>query len=235
MGLLRSIVNVTMPRGPIHCAMISRTTAWKWSRKTASPFGELACALFFERSLVEPVPPAANRLGASIRLATEDDLDLICPLYAGDSWLWLGNGPSDQAARGLYLDRLRRGERCFLAFVDGALAHANWTCFSWGDALPGHPIRLQPGEIYTTDAFTPPAFRGKGVHALVLGTMLNQARAVGARHAYTLGQLDRPDAHKGLRALGWRECGRVVYFLPRGVARTPFFVRRGKTGPLFRG
>ncbi len=93
---------------------------------------------------------------------------------------------------------------------------------------------MRPGEVYTTDAFTPPAFRGKGVHGLVLGTMLDQARRLGARHAYTLGQLDRPDAHKGLRALGWEECGRVYFFLPRGAARTPLMLRRGMTQPLFR-
>jgi GNAT superfamily N-acetyltransferase len=210
------------------------TRVWQWSRKIAAPFGELDCALFFERSLAKPVLLPANSLGASIRSAEETDLDIICHLYAGDAWLWLGDGPRDETARGLYLDRLRRGERCFLAFVDGVLAHVNWTCFTWGDALPGRPIRLRPGEIYTTDAFTPPAFRGKGMHALVLGTMLAEARRLGAQHAYTLGQLDRPDAHKGLRALGWQECGRVLYFLPRGAARTPFLCRCGMTEPLFR-
>lgn len=211
-----------------------RKRAWQWSKRVTASFGELTCALFYERSLAEPVRPPANPLGASIRLAEESDLDTICQLYADDPWLWLGDGPRDQAARGLYLDRLRRGERCFLAFVDGVLAHANWTCFTWGDALPGHQIRLRPGEVYTTDAFTPPAFRGKGVHGLVLGTMLDQARRLGARHAYTLGQLDRPDAHKGLRALGWEECGRVYFFLPRGAARTSLMLRRGMTQPLFR-
>ena len=68
----------------------------------------------------------------------------------------------------------------------------------------------------------------------MLGTLLDQARRQGARHAYTLGQLDRPDAHKGLRALGWQECGRVYFFLPRGAVRTPFLLRRGMTQPLFR-
>ena len=211
-----------------------RKQAWQLSKRATAPFGELTCALFYEHSLTERVRPPPNQLGASIRLAEEADLDTICRLYADDPWLWLGDGPRDRTARDLYLDRLRRGERCFLAFVDGVLAHANWTCFTWGDALPGHPIRLRSGEIYTTDAFTPQAFRGKGVHGLVLGTMLDQAQRQGARHAYTLGQLDRPDAHKGLHALGWRECGRVYFFLPRGAARTPFLFSCGKTEPLFR-
>jgi hypothetical protein len=117
-----------------------RKRAWQWSKRVTASFGELTCALFYERSLAETVRPPSNPLGASIRLAEESDLDTICQLYADDPWLWLGDGPRDQAARGLYLDRLRRGERCFLAFVDGVLAHANWTCFTLG-ATPCRDIR----------------------------------------------------------------------------------------------
>jgi GNAT superfamily N-acetyltransferase len=214
--------------------MIGHHKVWRRCQVAASYFGELTCAIFFERSLAAAAPPTANRLGASIRLASEDEMDEVCRLYASDSWLWLGKNPDDRAARAYYIDRLRRGELCYVATVDGKLAHVNWTCFSWAEALPGHPIRLRPGEVYTTDAFTPAPFRGKGMHALVLGTMLNEARRRGATHAYTLGQLDRPEAIKGLLSLGWIECGRVVYFLPRGLTRAAFLVRRGNTAPLFR-
>lgn len=200
---------------------------WQWSRASLTPSGELGCALLFELSLAEAPPFAADRLGVTIRLATEEDLDVICPLYAGDSWLWLGD-------RDRYRDRLRRGERCYLGFVGDSLAHVNWTCFQWGEALPGHPIRLRPGEVYTTDAITPPAFRGKGVHALMLGRMLSDARNAGARHAYTLGQLDRREAHRGLLSLGWRECGRVIYFERRGRNHATILWRSGTTAPLFR-
>lgn len=207
---------------------------WQFARSAAAPFGDLCCVLFFERSLTEPVATAPNRLDATIRLATEDDLGAICRLYADDPWLWLGSDPGDKTAEQLYRDRLLRGERCYLAFVGNDLAHVNWTCYRWGDALPGRPLRLGPGEVYTTDAFTPATFRGRGVHALVLGTMLQDARAQGARHAYTLGQRDRPDAHKGLRALGWQETGRVVYFQPRASANAIYLHRSGNTAPLFR-
>jgi len=199
---------------------------WQWARRSAEPLGDLCCALLFERSLLEPMPSMPNILDLSIRLATEDDLDGICRLYAGDDWLWLGS-------LDFYRDRLRRGERCYLAFAGRELAHVNWTCLHWGDALPGRPLLLRQGEVYTTDAFTPAAFRGKGVHALVLGHMLSDARSYGARQAYTLGQLDRPEAHKGLLALGWREIGRVVYFQRRGRSGAVFLWRRGTTAPLF--
>jgi hypothetical protein len=226
----------TLPHSPGHNlnAVADGKRLWKLGRDAMSPFGELCCAIFFERSLEQPVSRAANPLQASIRLADELDLDEICGLYAGDPWLWLGRGPDDPTARSLYVDRLARGESCYLAIVDGRIAHVNWTCFTWGDALPGHPIRLRPGEIYTTDALTPGPFRGKGLHALVLGTMLSDARAKGFRQAFTLGQLDRPDALKGLRTVGWRECGRVVYFLAHGATKTALMLRGGHVAPLFR-
>ena len=207
---------------------------WQFARRAIAPLGDLCCVLFFERSLVEPVTVVPNRLDATIRLAKEEDLGAICRLYADDPWLWLGSHPGDTAAEQLYRDRLLRGERCYLAFVGDHLAHVNWTCYRWGDALPGRPLRLGSGEVYTTDAFTPAAFRGQGIHALVLGTMLRDARAQGARHAFTMGQLDRPDALKGLRALGWRETGRVVYFQPRASAKALCLHRTGNTAPLFR-
>lgn|SRR5690348_4395763 len=214
--------------------MTARLSLWRLAQVATSPFGELSCGLLFERSLANPIPSADNRLQASIKLADESDLDAVCDLYAGDPWLWLGSNPQDRSARARYVDRLRRGELCYIASVEGRIAHVNWTCFSWGDALPERPIMLRPGEIYTTDAFTPEPFRGKGLHALVLGTMLRDARERGFRHAYTLGQLDRPDALKGLNALGWENCGQVIYFLPRGRAKSLFLSRRGTTEPLFR-
>jgi GNAT superfamily N-acetyltransferase len=215
--------------------MALRNSLWNALRSCASPFGELVCATFFERTLVDAIPAAENRLGATLRLADEDDIDAICRLYVRDAWLWLGDGADDGSARRHYLDRLQRGELCYIAEVEDRIAHVNWTCQRWGDALPGQPIRLRAGEVYTTDAFTPEPFRGKGIHALVLGTMLNDARKRGARQAFTMGRVDRPAALKGLIALGWRECGRIVYFIPRGGARALFTLRTGYTEPLFRG
>lgn len=166
-------------------------------------------------------------------------MDEICRLYAADPWLYLGEpageaGTGAAAARDLYCDRLRRGELCFLATVDGRIAHVNWLCARWGDALPGHPIRLEPGEVYTTDALTTDGFRGQGLHAFVLRAMLDHARRRGDRHAYTLARLDRSNAHKGLFQLGWRECGRIVYLLPHGSTRPWFLSRTGNLEPLFR-
>jgi GNAT superfamily N-acetyltransferase len=115
-----------------------------------------------------------------------------------------------------------------------AIAHVNWSCFSWAEALPEHPMRLRNGEVFTTDAITLPAFRGKGLHAFVLREMLAHAREHGIRHAYTLARVDRTDTFPALFHLGWRECGRVIHFLPRGRTKAWFLWRQGNLEPLFR-
>ena len=191
-----------------------------------------------ERPLLDD-PPALNAdVEVTVRLAVAADLDELTRLYASDPWLYILDGPpmpgGHEKARALYLDRLRRGELCFLAMSGNAIAHVNWSCFTCAEALPEHPIRLRSGEVFTTDAITLPAFRGMGVHAFVLRAMLVEARARGVRHAYTLARVDRPEPHKGLSQLGFRECGRVVYFLPRGRTRAWFLWRQGNLEPLFR-
>jgi hypothetical protein len=202
------------------------------------PFGELCCDILFELSLAEPLADVRPRVDVEIRLATVADLDLICATYAPHPFLFLGelapDGSVPEHVRALYADRLNRGELCFIATVDGEVAHLNWTCLTWGDALPGRPIRLERNEVYTTDAVTPAAFRGRNIHAFVLRTMLMHARSLGRDTAYTLAGAARPEGHKGLRRVGWREIGRVWYWLYGNGYKTFILARRGRLDPLSR-
>jgi GNAT superfamily N-acetyltransferase len=206
--------------------------------RSLARWGDLGCDVLLERSLLEDLPAAKPDAEVTLRLAVPADLDAISRLYSSDPWLYIGEGPalpgSHERARDLYLDRLLRGELCFLALHGDAIAHVNWICFSWGDALPEHPIRLRDGEVYTTDAITLPDFRGKGLHAFVLRAMLAHARAHGYRHAYALTRVDRTSAIRGHLQLGWTECGRVIYFLPHGRSKAWFLWRQGNVEPLFR-
>jgi len=208
------------------------------AHRALAPWGELGFEVLLQRSLLGELPAAAAGVPATIRLAVAEDIDTITRLYSSDPWLYLGKGPPTPenlaTARELYLDRLRRGELCYLALCRDAIAHVNWSCFAWGDALPNHPIRLRAGEVFTTDALTLPAFRGRGLHAFVLRAMLAHARERGCRHAYTLGRVDRSASFQGLTQLGWQICGRVVYFQPRGRDDDWLLWRQGKVEPLFR-
>ncbi|UYN96193.1 MAG: hypothetical protein KIT25_04390 [Enhydrobacter sp.] len=217
---------------------MKRMRWWPAAKRLAAPLGTLECDILLERPLEQPLPAPVPSLEVTLRQAGEADLDLVCAHYAEDPWLFLGEGRDErgrrESGRSAYLDRLRRGERCFIAMHGGEIAHLNWVCFGWGDAVPGHPIRLREGEAYTTDALTPPAFRGRGLHAFVLHAMLEHARSRGVRRAFTLANLDRAGSHGGLATLGWRECGRVIHLTRRGRSVPWIVARRGFVEPLFR-
>lgn len=214
------------------------TRLWQVFGRALARKGELGWDILLERSLLDELPMVEPEIEVTLRLALPDDLDEIAHLYSADPWLYLGDASptpgGHEKARALYLDRLRRGELCFLAMSGNTLAHVNWSCFAWGDVLPDQPMRLRKGEVFTTDGFTSPAFRGKRLHTFVLRAMLVHARERGCRHAYAVSRVDRKDSLKGLAELGWNECGRMLYFLPRGASRTRFIWRQGNLEPLFR-
>jgi GNAT superfamily N-acetyltransferase len=201
---------------------ISRSLA-----KLVAPFAELSTEMLLERRLTDPLPQARASVPVSVRLADESDLDRIVEIYASDPYLYIGSPVA-------YADRLQRGETCFLAMAGDEIAHVNWVCFSWGDAIPGHPIRLRPHEIYTTDGYTADRYRGQGLHAMVLRMMLIFARDRGRTHAYTLSRTDLTHSHKGLLQLGWLPRGRITYLLPRGRNRPLILWRSGNVEPLLR-
>ncbi len=206
--------------------------------RALAPWGELGCEDLLELSLQHELPAVPPIVGVVLRQAAPADIDDIIRLYATDPWLYLADlapTPGDPAqTRELYLDRLRRGELCLLATIGGVIAHVNWSCFSWGDVLPEQPLRLLPGEVYTTDAITAPEFRGRGLHALVLGAMLEHARQRGIRRALTLARVDRPATYKAVFEVGYQKCGRLIYFLPKGKSRARILARQGDLEPLFR-
>lgn len=206
--------------------------------KAVARWGELGCDDLLVRSLHDELPPARAFPDLRLRLAGPADLDAIVDLYGAYPWLSLADyadDPGDPAqVRALYADRLRRGERCYLALSGDRIAHVNWCCQREGEVFPDQPLRLLPGEVYTTDALTTPAFRNRGIHGFVLRTMLADARDRGARRAYTLARVDNPETFKALSEVGFQRCGRVLYFLPKGTRRSHVLARRGYLEPLFR-
>jgi hypothetical protein len=219
-----------------------------------SPLGTLSLEVLLERDLTTTVVSISAGVPVAIREATDADLDRITFLYSQDSYLYLGDEPISQSnnrgsgaesemvdrpvelnARDQYRDRMRRGEKCFLALVDSEIAHVNWLCFSWGEAVPCHPIFLQPGEVYTTDAFTPNKFRGQNIHAHILSEMLRYAQNRGYLRAYTVTRLARRTSMRAFHQLGWRTVGKLLCFIPRGSERCCWLLKlSGRIDPLLR-
>src|SRR5215212_7110026 len=148
------------------------TVAWWTCSKFASPFGVLSIEVVLERDLSVSVQPVIPKQEVTLRDAVEDDLPAITRLYAAEPYLYLGDSSvnndveADSAGMELYRARMRRGEKCFIAFSGSEIAHVNWICFHWGEeAIDGHLFIPSPRAVYTTDGLTTDRFRGCNIHA----------------------------------------------------------------------
>lgn len=200
------------------------------------PFLEVEVQVLLAKDLRAPLEPHAARVPIEIRPALEYDI----PWVVGEL---VRQGEADAAAKTpdgperlqeFYRARLRRGERLFLATVDGTLVHLNWTCFTWAEALRGLPLVLAEDEVCTTDAFTTRNWRGKGIHEAVLGEMLRQAASAGRVRAFTLIDLANTRSLRGVRRLGWMIHGVALYVRPRRTTRIFLLRLYGRLDPLLR-
>ena len=105
-----------------------------------------------------------------------------------------------------YQDRLRGARRPYLGLSNGSVGHISWM-FTHEDWT--RLIRLRPGEVELDGAYTFPAHRGRGLLSAVERAILNDAKAEGARVAYTHVAVDNPSSLRGVRKTGFRPLGIV--------------------------
>jgi len=225
---------------------------WRVIAKLLSPVLDLDCQILFEIDLSKPVEQRHARVECRIEPGTEADVDELLEMRI-PSWRL---GDADQLSdadeyRLLLVERerararagarvymrqwFRAGEKCFVARVDGEIAHSNWTRFHGCTPAPRREIDPQEGEIYTTEGYTVPRWRGKGLHEAVLSHMLRFAQERGCRRAYTITDFTNARARRGvLRVSGWRWRGRHLYITPRRWGRTWLLRLGGNVGPIVR-
>ena len=220
---------------------------WRILVKLVAPLGELSMEILYERDLTDEIAPLPARANVTIREASAADIDAMLrleglPVVRDESGPEVVQSPAaaeaiEQAAffRGLYKDRLDRGESCILGFVGSELTHTNWLCRQAGEAIPGYPIVLLPDEVYETDAFTAARWRRWGIHKFTHNEMLRRARAWGCRRVYTMANFARRRSRLGSLRLGYRLYGALLYFVPRGSEHIYIFRLRGRLDILLRG
>jgi GNAT superfamily N-acetyltransferase len=204
----------------------------EWLDTACFPGRQAQCRIAIRKRLEGANRVRTRKDRGDVREATEQELDRITALYAQDPYLFQLIAPREANERDAleqYRERMREGDKCFVALVGSEIVHVNWLCFKWGGGIPGHPFNLRPDEVYTIDGFTVEGFRRRNVHTVVLGEMLGYAQRAGYRTAYTVPRADRSGAFNAFRQLGWRRIGRFFSFTPRWTDKSWIVCIRGGT------
>lgn len=219
---------------------------WRIVVKLCSPLVKLDLQILFDYDLVRPVRVMPSKVPAVISQASQEDIDeildmqmqLIAPEFADQ----LTDAEELQYAQLLrvrakawdgYARGMLAGERCFIARVNGVLAHSNWLRTHECGPVDGCPVALKPGEIYTTDGFTRESHRGLRLHEFVATSMLAFAHERGCHIAYTITDLTKAGSRRGVLRIGWRRRGTILYAAPRGLKRTWLIRLAGDLEPMF--
>ena len=120
------------------------------------------------RSLLEPLPDLSPKIPLEIRPFQPADLD-----FARKEFL-----PSEA---GLCEQHIHLGHHGLVACLDGQVAGYGWGCTD--TVLERIDLKLEPGDVLCTDAFTAPAFRGKGVQTTISLARLRAFQEAGYKRA----------------------------------------------------
>ena len=219
---------------------------WKIFTKPLSIFGRLSVEVFFDKDLTQPLDAKTAKVELTIIQATEADVDRLIAVEHGiplaDDLPLSDTEEYEEELRArirayrteTYLADLRRGDRCFYAMSGEEIVHVNWSRYSEVIPIPNWRIELRPDEVFTTDAYTPDAWRGNAIHEAVLYEMLRFAQGIGCRAAYTSTDVVSTGSRRGLMRLGWRPFATVLYAVPRRLGRTYLVRLSGTLGLLLR-
>jgi len=103
--------------------------------------------------------------------------------------------------------RWGEGQECLLCWVGDSLAHYRWES-TRPAYLPylGKIFQVLEGDILISEAFTHPAFRGRGINSLASILALHRARARGLRRSIALVAWWNTPAMRS----SWQKAGRVI-------------------------
>jgi GNAT superfamily N-acetyltransferase len=118
------------------------------------------------RSLTQPVPDAHPKVPVQVRPFTTADLEFV----------YREHRPSEAH---LCARRLERGHDGLAACIDGQVVGYAWSCTD--ASLERVDLRLAPGDVLLTDAFTAPSGRGQGVQTVLSVQRLHAAQEKGHR------------------------------------------------------
>jgi GNAT superfamily N-acetyltransferase len=119
--------------------------------------------------------------------------------------------------------RLKEGQECLLAWIGKSPVHYRWDATA-SPYLPylGKTLRFLEGDIFATDAFTHPAYRGRGIQTASSIMALHRARDLGLSRFITMpAWWNAPSLRVNLQKTG-RSVAGTVGFWNAGLRRYYF-------------
>jgi GNAT superfamily N-acetyltransferase len=153
-------------------------------------FAVLAC------SLLHPLPNLQPKIPLNIREFEPADVELVRDI----------DRPSEarSCAR-----RLACGHMGFLALHDGEPAGYAWGCTD--TTLERVRLKLASGDVLCTDAYTAPAFRGRGVHTVLTLARFRRFSDLGYRRAISYIEIDNRPSLAVWRKFGSQIIGYIDF------------------------
>lgn len=206
--------------GVLHLQLLRAVTALLSRVGTANIF------LMYTKDLTEPLTPCAAAVPIEIGVARGEDLTAAAALYHH------ADAARVPRRAAWFRERVRDGSHCFVARVDGEMVAYNWIRVDAAVGARDLPMHLAPNEIYTTDAYTARAWRGKGIHTALNYAMLQIARDSGYRTAYTLLRVSNLRSWVTMPRVGWKLAGTLLFFRPRWTRDYALWHVRGDPYPM---
>jgi GNAT superfamily N-acetyltransferase len=162
------------------------------------------------RPLDQPLPSSQSQLEVTIRQATLDDIERF-ERFRPITRPW---------HLGQFTQRLRGGQLCFITLLpDGQIVNYGWASPEvWGEP---YPIPLETGDIYSSFAYTLPAYRRLGLHEANFAARCRFLRERGYQRILALVETGNVATLALCQKVGYHEIGRVTFFtfLGRTVRR----------------
>ncbi len=150
-------------------------------------------------SLTEPLPVIALPAGFTLRAFTDADVAAVAAI----------DRPSE--AR-LCQRRIAAGHIGLAAFYEEQLVGHAWACKQFDSNIDRIDLHLPPSDCLCTDAYSAPAYRGRGIHTLLTLERFKIFRDLGYQRAIcNIAANNRPSL-RVWKKLGGQVIGELDYF-----------------------
>ena len=211
-------------RGYIVDFLRYRVLFWLWQMfmLIVAPFGDTLLYVFYRMDLTRPLQPFRARVPILVRLARPEEIEGVARMDEDSS-----------ALVELFRNRVRMRQLCHVAVIEDEIVGCDWVC-PRPELVPGGVVVPGPGEVYTTDAFTRPDWRGQNIHPEINYRMLQDAKERGYKTAYTLINVDNPRSWKAVKRVGWSWSGTFIWFRLAWTGKEYVWRLAGSLYPLSR-